>query len=122
MTVNNVSKTYGQNNPAFSVSYNGFVNGDTPSSLGGSLIYTTTATSASPVGAYSVTPSGLTSSKYTITFVNGTLTVTPAPLTVTANNATRYYGAAEPTLTYTVSGTLYNGDTTAVVSGVSHWR
>ena len=41
---------------------------------------------------------------------SGTLTVTPAPLTVTVGNATRPYGAANPAFTSTVSGAL-NGDT-----------
>jgi hypothetical protein len=116
VTVNNVSKIYGQNNPAFSVSYSGFVNGDSPSSLGGSLIYTTTVTSASPVGAYPVTPSGLTSSNYTITFVDGTLGVTPAPLTVTANNASKTYGQNNPAFSVSYSG-FVNGDSPSSLGG-----
>ncbi len=48
----------------------------TAAQLGGTLAFTTAATSTSPVGIYSVTPSGLTSSNYGITFVPGTLTVT----------------------------------------------
>ena len=37
------SKTYGDDNPAFSVRYSGFVNGDGPGSLGGTLDFTTAA-------------------------------------------------------------------------------
>ena len=47
---------------------------------------------------------------YTISYVNGGLTVTPASLTITANNQTQVYGNATPTLTYTIGG-LVNGDT-----------
>jgi hypothetical protein len=42
--------------------------------------------------------------------------VTKAPLTVTANNAARLYGAANPTLTYTITG-FVNGDSAGVVTG-----
>jgi len=45
-------------------------------------------------------------------------TVDPAPLTITANDASKTYGAADPTLTYTVTG-LLNGDPPSVISGVT---
>ncbi len=45
-----------------------------------------------------------------------TQTVNKAPLTVTANNASRAYGVANPTFTCTLSG-FVNGDTQSVVSG-----
>ncbi len=48
---------------------------------------------------------------YTVTYVNGRLTVTPAPLTVTADDLTRGFGQANPALTYTITtGSLFNGD------------
>src|SRR6202042_2322808 len=48
------------------------------------------------------------------------ITVTPAALTVTANNATRAFGAADPTFTATIAG-FVNGDTqaTAVTGSAS---
>src|SRR5205807_1610433 len=51
----------------------------------------------------------------------GTLTVTKAAaLTVTADNKGKVYGAAEPTLSYMVTGTTYYTDAAqAVVSGVA---
>src|SRR5258706_5211906 len=42
-----------------------------------------------------------------------------AALTVTANDQSKVYGAADPALASTPSGTLYYGDTYAVISGVS---
>src|SRR5262249_56162242 len=54
---------------------------------------------------------------YTITYANGTLTVTPKALTVTANNASKIYGQ-----TVTFAGTefttngLVNGDTVSSVT------
>ncbi|WP_161988346.1 MBG domain-containing protein, partial [Elioraea sp. Yellowstone] len=53
---------------------------------------------------YAITPSGLTSGNYAITFVPGTLTVTPAPLTVTANDATRPEGQPNPPFSATYAG------------------
>jgi uncharacterized delta-60 repeat protein len=41
---------------------------------------------------------------------------TPALLTVTADNTSRYYGVANPTFTYTIKG-FVNGDSSGVVSG-----
>src|SRR5205823_7864647 len=79
------SKTYGDANPAFTASYSGFVLGQGPSVLGGTLAFATAATSSSPVGSYDVTPSVLTSSHYAITFHAGTLHVTKAPLTDSAD-------------------------------------
>ncbi len=78
VTANNATKIAGAPNPAFAVSYSGFVNGDTPASLGGTPNFTTMATTNSAAGTYTVTPGGLTSSNYAITFLPGTLTVTPA--------------------------------------------
>ena len=66
--------------PAFTVSYSGFVNGDTSAVLGGTL-----AVARAPgesVGTYSLTPSGLTSGNYNITFNPGTLTITATAPTV----------------------------------------
>ena len=108
----NASKTYGSANPGFAASDSAFVNGDTPAVLGGTLNFTTTATSASHDGSYAVTPGGLTATNYAITFVPGILTVTPAPLTVSADNETRSAGQPNPPLTATYVG-LINGDTAA---------
>ncbi|KUG08110.1 MBG domain-containing protein [Solirubrum puertoriconensis] len=104
VTADNKSKVYGQVNPAFTASYSGLVNSDTPASLGGSLSFATQATASSPVGAYDVTPSGLTSGNYTLAFKAGTLTIGKAQLSATANNKSRLYGGANPAFDGTLSG------------------
>jgi len=48
VTADNQSKAYGANNPALTVSYSGFVNGDTQNSLTTQATATTAATAASP--------------------------------------------------------------------------
>jgi MBG domain (YGX type)/Bacterial Ig-like domain (group 3)/NHL repeat len=107
INVNNATRQYGQANPSFTGTVSGALNGDTFTTT-----YSTTATVTSPVGTYPInaTVSGPSSGNYLVTVNSGTLTVTPAPLTVTVGNATRPYGAANPAFTSTVSGAL-NGDT-----------
>ncbi len=111
VTANDATKVYGQPNPAFSASYSGFVLGQDPSVLAGTLSFSTTATTASHVvaGGYAITPSGLTSTNYAINFVDGTLTITPAPLTITANSVSTVYGVLLPAFTASYSG-FVNGD------------
>jgi hypothetical protein len=77
--------------------------------VSGNLTVATVADSDSPVGTYSIVPGGWTSTNYPIDFVNGTLTVTPAPLTLTADNATRPYGQTNPVFTGAITG-IQNGD------------
>ncbi|TDE01598.1 MBG domain-containing protein [Flavobacterium hiemivividum] len=61
----------------FTVTYDGLVNGDTPqNSLSGNLTFSGTAVTATNLGSgYVVTPSGFTSSKYNITYNNGSLRI-----------------------------------------------
>jgi hypothetical protein len=75
---------------------------------------TTTATAASPAGTYTITAAlgTLATPNYTFAYVNGTLTITPAALNITANNAARAYDVANPTFTATYTG-FVNGDTSA---------
>ena len=75
ITADNLTKLAGEANPTFTVSYSGFVLGQGPGVLGSSLTFNTTATASSPPGTYAITPGGLTSDNYAITFVSGTLTV-----------------------------------------------
>lgn len=111
LTIASATKHYGDPNPTFAVVATGLVNGDTPDTLAGILSFRTDATSSSGVGTYSVTPRG-SSNNYVITFVPSTLTITPAPLTISADNKTRSLGVANPPLTATYTG-FVNDDTSA---------
>ncbi|NCD70239.1 beta strand repeat-containing protein, partial [Mucilaginibacter agri] len=112
ITANNKIKVYGAAVPILTASYTGFVNGDTPLSLTTSPILSTTATPASSVAGspYAITASGAVNANYTISYVPGALTVTPASLMITADNQTKVYGAAVPALTASYAG-FVNGDT-----------
>ncbi|HXD74985.1 MAG TPA: MBG domain-containing protein [Vicinamibacterales bacterium] len=109
ITAASQSMIYGGPVPALTASYSGLVNGDTAASLTPAAALSTSATSASGVGSYPITVVGAASPNYTITFVNGTLSVTPAPLVASAANATRQYGSGNPQFTGAVSG-VRNGD------------
>ncbi len=70
-------------------------------------------TSSAHAGTYNITGAlsngtGLTTD-YAVTLTNGTLTVKPAPLSIKANNQTKVYGQAVPTLTVSYSG-FVSGD------------
>src|SRR6202041_3248926 len=97
---------YAPRNPTLTYPTSGLVNGDTLSGL-----LATTATTTANVGNYAITQGTLAASgNYALSYVGANLTVTAAPLTVTANVQSRIYGAANPTLTYVSTG-LLNGDT-----------
>ena len=88
-----VNRAEGADNPVFTYTVIGFVNGDGNSQqvLQGAPLITTTATPASAPGAYPITPTigTLQSTNYTFNFANGVLTVFGAPSYVlTANPAT----------------------------------
>src|SRR5205814_522711 len=112
IAADNQTRLYGATSPALTVTYAGFVNGDTSASLTTPPTVTTTATVASAVGTYPITVNGAVSANYTMSYVAGTLTVTPAALTITADDKTRAYGAANPALTVRYAG-FVNGDTAA---------
>ena len=110
VTAGNASRIYGDPNPVFAFTISGFVNGDTASVVSGSPICTSVP-ATSNAGSYPITCTlgTLAAANYTFAFVDGTLTVTPAALTVTAANASRLYGDPNPVFTGTITG-LKNGD------------
>src|SRR4029077_20908717 len=129
ITAKDESKTYGATfapNGAtqFTVSVGTLYNGDTVTSVTlTSTGYAVTATVTAPGPNYTIVPSnalGSGLSNYTISYENGTLTVTPASLTITAKDESKTYGATfapNGATQFTVSaGTLYNGDTVTSVT------
>jgi len=105
---NAASGTYGNALPALSGVVSGNVNGDT---VGTTLAvtYSTTASSSSPysdAGTYPITAAvtGTSATNYNVTDNGGTLTINPASLTITVNNASGTYGSALPTFTSTLGG------------------
>ncbi len=85
VTADNQSKAYGAALPTFtgSVSGSGLIDGDSlGSAVSGSPAYGTAATSGSNAGNYAITPSAgslASTLGYSFMYVNGTLTIDPAP-------------------------------------------
>ncbi len=110
ITASDGSMTYGGAPPVITPAYAGFVNGDSASSLTTKPTCSTSATSASPVGApYPSSCAGAVDANYALTYANGSVTVAPAPLTVTASSPSMAYGGAPPAITPVYSG-FKNGD------------
>ncbi|MBK6589387.1 MAG: Ig-like domain repeat protein [Acidobacteria bacterium] len=124
VTADNKSRAYGAANPTLTATFTGFVLGQNlgTSDVTGSPLLSTMATPSSPVAGspYAITAAlgTLASGNYAFTtFTNGILTITQSQLTVTANNQTRVFGAANPALTFQITG-FQNGETLAT-SGVT---
>ena len=112
ITANNQTKVYGTTFAFAGTEYTttGLVNGNT---VTGVTLNSAGSVATAAVGSYSIIPSaavGTGLANYTISYVNGTMTVTPATLTITANNQTKVYGS-----TFAFAGTEYT--TTGLVNG-----
>lgn len=111
VTANDASRVYGAANPAFTGTVTGVVAGDAITST-----YASTATATTTVGVYgpataqAITPTlldpGSKLANYNVTSTNGTLTITPAVLTITAVNSTKVVGKPVPTLTALATGLI----------------
>jgi hypothetical protein len=118
VTALDVGRVYGANNPTFTASMAGWVNGENSSVTTGSVSLTASAVNTSPVGDYTIVAAigTLASPNYEFIFHNGTLSVTEKELTVKAANKSKTYGAANPSLTTSYSG-FANSETTSVLTG-----
>ena len=105
------TKTYGSEFTAFTGTVAGIQNGDDITASYSSLGSAATASVAG--GPYAITallndPDSKLGN-YTVSYNTGSLTVTPAPLTVTPDNQTKTYGSEFTAFTGTLAG-LQNGD------------
>jgi hypothetical protein len=131
VTASNVSKTY--DGLAFSggtVTYDGFANSENESALGGTLVLGGDSQGAVNAGAYDITPSGLTSTNYSIDFVSGTLTINKADAVISVPDVTVTYDGNSHGVTGTavgigavdLSGLLNLGDSFRnVPGGTANW-
>lgn|GEM_PF-2207982 len=107
--VDDSTKVYGQVNPGVNVYIIGMVIGDDVN-----VTLYTTADTLSPVGDYPVTAvlDGTDLGNYQDpVIVDGTMTITKALLTITADAKNKFYGASDPALTYQItSGALVGTD------------
>ena len=105
ITANNLTRVYGEANPELTYAVNG-------KGLSGTPELSCEATATSPVGTYDILISKGTISNSAVTYVKGTLTITKAPLTISANHYTKKQGEDNPQFTLTYDG-FKNNDTEA---------
>ncbi|MFO0900287.1 MAG: MBG domain-containing protein [Pirellulales bacterium] len=121
VTADPKSREYGDANPALTATITGFKNSETLATSGvtGAPDLSTAADPTSPVGEYPINAAlgALAASNYTFTFAAGNLEVTQATLLVTADDQSREYGDANPTLTATITG--FKNSETLATSGVT---
>ena len=124
ITANNQSKVQGSVNPTLTVAYSGFKNGDTQASLTTLPTVTTTATTGSPAGSYPITVSGAVDANYTISYAQGTLTVTAGTTLTFGPISSKVYGTADfsPGATSGLSITYTSGNpaVATIVGGNIH--
>lgn len=114
--VNDTTKVYGSQNPAFTIVYYGLKNSETAPAWTTTPNFQTDATRNSNVGQYTVKAVNGIPINYDLGEIAiGKLNITPASLTIKANNAVRQYYSDEPTFSYTCSG-FVNGETESVLS------
>ena len=112
LSVNDATKIYGSENPAFTLKYTGLKNNETMPSWEKYPIFSTAADKVSDVGDYKITVD-CSAMNYNITKNNsGILTIIPAQLTIKANDADKIYYEENPSFTYACSG-FVNGDNTS---------
>ena len=120
ITADNKTKTPGAANPALTLTYNGFVNGDDATSLSTQPTLSTTATATSATGTYDITVSGAASANYNITYVAGTFTVTnPTISSVSLALATVFENQPLGTLAGNLSAASFDPNATYTYTLVS---
>src|SRR5262249_18415413 len=108
VTAINAGRFYGDPNPEFTGTITGLQSGDTITAT-----YSTVADPDSAVRDYLIVPTLIDPDgklgNYVVVMNNGTLTVSPAPLSIVADDLTRAAGQPNPAFTGTVTG-VRNGE------------
>ena len=115
MTIDSQSRIYGASDPDFTASYTGFKFDDTIDDITIPEI-TSDATITSGVGSYVLSASGGNSNLYEFDIVNGTLTIEPAALQVTASDLSMSYGSEVPELLVSYDGFVNSDDATVLTA------
>ena len=108
VTAKSYTIKYGDELPTFEFTSEG-------ATLEGTPAITCEATKTSAVGSYPIVITKGTVTNYNTTFVNGTLTIEKAPLTITAKSYTIKQGETLPTFEAEFSG-FKNNETNSVLS------
>ena len=129
ITANPEVRGVGAPNPNLSVSYSGFVDGQSAASLTTQPKVTSTATVTSPAGTYPISPSGAVDPNYVFTYVDGVMQVTqsqgpnppPATAPIEDNISNTIENSVANNISAQDSGALAeSGDTFTIGQSVSY--
>ena len=107
ITAKDYTREYGEENPIFDYTAS--------ESIEGKPKITCSATKTSPVGTYPIKIEQGSITDENVSYVEGTLTITPAPLTIMAGNYTKQQGEDNPAFKPTYNG-FKNGETEDVLT------
>ncbi len=116
VTADNTAREYGENNPVFTYSFRGFVNGDTRSDLTASIDVQSMAVPTSAVGTYEIVTTATNDINYNIACKKGVLTINKAPLTIATQHVSREYGENNPEFVYIYQGFKNNENSNVLTS------
>ena len=108
VTAKNLTRVYGEANPALTYTVEG-------AALVGEPELSCEATATSPVGTYPIVVKKGGVENYNDTYVNGTLTITKAPLKISVGNYEKLCGEENPEFTLSYEG-FKNGETKDVLT------
>jgi len=108
VTADPQDKVYGEADPelTYTVEASELQNDDAATVVSGGL----ERVAGEDVGDCAINDKDLAAPNYTINYVGADLTVTPAPLTVTADPQDKVYGEVDPELTYVVEAADLRND------------
>ena len=112
-------RQYYDENPQLSYSCNGFVNGEDISVLAPAPTLSTSANVSSNVGTYEIKVADANSPNYSISYVNGTLNITPRTLIASVDNYERLYNEDNPEFVVRYDGFVGNDNESVLSSKAS---
>lgn len=113
---NDATRQYYSDDPNFGYTCNGFVNGENEDVFSPKPVLVTSANMSSSVGTYPIKASGASNSNYSISYVDGTLTITPRTLYASVGNYERAYNEDNPVFEVKYDGFVENEDENVLIT------
>ena len=121
ISANAINRGFPEPNPAFTVGFEGLVNGDTPAVLTAPVTFVTDGVDGANAGVYPLVPGGATAANYDISFVSSNITIGKATAQITLGDLAQVAdGSAKVASVTTVPegvgvNVTYNGNSAAPV-------
>ena len=116
VAANGAAKIYGEPDPEFTATVSGLIGDEDV----GAIAYSISREAGEDAGTYEIIPSGAAvQGNYAVEYVTGTLTIGRLGVVVTADDATKTYGEADPEFTAKVEGLVEGDDESAIEYAIS---